>query len=126
MTSTAGAAAGAAGLALITLPLLVPVAVADSTTPQTKAQIENAERSAAATHPSKAQVERDEGEQVPTDPGQPAAGGEGSTPSTPGGSDGGDAAAWQLALSAALGAAVTGGVVLVSGQVRQHRHAVAQ
>jgi len=125
MTRTTRAAVGAAVLALGTLPLLVPIAVADSTTSPPKAQVEHDERSAGPAHPTKAQIERDEHARASSGPGQPSAAGGGSAPSIPTGPNGGDAAAWQLALSAALGAAVTGGVLLVSGQVRQHRHAVA-
>jgi hypothetical protein len=127
MTRTARAAVGAAGLALGTLPLLVPIAVAASTRPPTKAQVEHYERSARTAHPTKAQIERDEHARASSGPGQPSAAGGGSAPSILTGPNGSDAAAWQLALSAALGAAVTGGgVLLASRHVNQHRHAVAQ
>jgi hypothetical protein len=110
------------------LSLLVPIAVADSTTPPTKAQVEHDERLARPpSHPTKAQIEHDEHVRASSGPGQPSAAGGGSASSIPTGPNGGDAAAWQLALSAALGAAVTGGgVLLASRHVNQHRHAVAQ
>ena len=122
MTLTFLPAVGAAGLALAVLPFLVPSAVADSTTPGSKAQIEYAERSAAGLHPSKAQAERDERERASFGRGRAAVGREGTTRSAPGGSDSNDAAAWQLA----LGAAVTGGAVLVSARVVSHKPAVAR
>jgi hypothetical protein len=120
MTRTSRAAAGATGLALCTLPLLVPAAVADTHEPRTKAQIEHAERlGGGQNHPTKAQVEQRERDQASTGQGQQR-----NAPATPA-SGGDDAAAWQLALSAALGAAVTGGIVLTSRQVSHHRQAVA-
>ena len=120
MTRTVHAAAAAAGLALVALPVFLPVAVAD-TTRSNKAQIEHAERAATGPNgPTKAQIEQREREQGLTGEGQ------GTAPSTPVSSGAGDAAAWQLALSAALGAAVMGGIVVVSRQVSQHQHAVAQ
>jgi hypothetical protein len=122
MTRTVHAAAAAAGLALFTLPVLVPVAVADTSPSRTKAQIEHEEQRASidAINPSKAQIEQRERQQ------NSAGEGQGTAPSTPVSSGAGDAAAWQLALSAALGATLMGGIVLVSRQVTQHRHAVAQ
>jgi hypothetical protein len=121
MTRTSRAAAGATGLALCTLTLLVPAAVADTTQPRTKAQIEHAERlGGEQNHPTKAQVEQRERAQASTGQGQQR-----NAPATPPASSDGDATAWQLALSAALGAAVTGGIVLSSRQVSHHRHAVA-
>jgi hypothetical protein len=120
MTRTSRAAVGATGLALCTVPLLVPAAVADTTHPKTKAQIERAERLAAdQNRPTKAQVEQEERVQASTGPGRQS-----NVPLTPPAPSDGDAAAWQLALSAALGAAVTGGIVLTR-QVSHHRHAIA-
>jgi hypothetical protein len=123
MKRTSRAAAGVTGLALFTLSLLATAAVADTTERRTKAQVEHAERSAAGpSHPTKAQIEQRERAELPTGGEQQRA------PSPTGGSAGsGDsgAAAWQLTLSAALGATVTGGVVLASRQVSHHRHAVA-
>jgi hypothetical protein len=119
MTRTSRAAAGATGLALCTLPLLVPAAVADTHEPRTKAQIEHAERlGGGQNHPTKAQVEQRERDQASTGQGQQR-----NAPATPASGD--DAAVWQLALSAALGAAVAGGIVLTSRQVSHHRQAVA-
>lgn len=121
MTRTVHAAAAAAGLALFTLPALAPVAVADLSPTSTKAQIEHAEGLAAGpTNPTKAQIEQAEREQGSTVVRQ------GPAPSTPVSSGAGDAAAWQLALSAALGAVLMGSIVVASRQVSQHRHAVAQ
>jgi Flp pilus assembly protein TadB len=123
MTRTSRAAVGATGLALCTVALLVPaaVAVADTTQPKTKAQIERAERLAAdQNRPTKAQVEQEERAQASTGPGLQS-----NVPLTPPAPSDDDAAAWQLALSAALGAAVTGGIVLTSRQVSHHRQAIA-
>ena len=139
MTRTVQVATAAAGLALFTFPVFLPVAAADTSPSGTKAQIERAERAATGpTDPTKAQVERSEfaatGRTAPTkaqveqlERQQSLSGeGQGTAPSTPLSSGTGDAAAWQLALSAALGATFMGGIVLVSRQVSQHRHAVAQ
>jgi hypothetical protein len=121
MTRTSRAAVGATGLALCIVAVLVPAAVADTTQPRTKAQIERAERLAAEQNrPTKAQVEQEERAQAPTGPGRQS-----NVPLTPSAPSDGDAAAWQLALSAALGAAVTGGIVLTSRQVSHHRQAIA-
>ena len=116
MTRLTRTMAAAAGLALCTLPLC---ATADAAT-RTKAQIEHDELTAVATsHPNKAQVEHREraelaARQAARRPSQPS-----------GGTASGDAATWQLALSAAFGAAATGGVVFVSRRVGQRRQAVA-
>ena len=106
-------------LGLSALPLvLLPAAAGADTAPTTKAAIEHAEQQATTpTHPSKAQVEHDE--IVPT---QPA--GQEVTPSSSS-SGGVDAAAWQLALSAALGALVTAGVVVGSRRFGHRGEAVA-
>jgi hypothetical protein len=99
-------------LALAALPLVLLPATALATT-DPKAAIEHAEHQAAeASVPNKAQIEHHEAQPlVPASrhP-QPASG---ST---------GDAARWQLALSAGLGAALTAAVVLTSRRVGQHRH----
>jgi len=105
-------AALAVALAALTLVLL-PAAALATTDPGPKAAIEHAERQAAApTHPTKAQVEQHEARlSVPTSPDpQPASG---STS---------DAALWQLAMSAALGAALTGAVVVASRRMGQRHH----
>jgi hypothetical protein len=99
-------------LALSAMPLvLLPAAALATTDPGPKAAIEHAEHQAAATtHPTKAQVEHREARPAaPADP-QPV------SAST------GDAAAWQLAMSAALGAALTGAVVVTSRRIGRHRH----
>lgn len=105
--------AAALTLTLSTLPLvLLPAAALATTDPGPKAAIEHAERQAAGpTQPTKAQVEHGEAQlPVPAqhDP-QPL----GST---------GDAALWQLAMSAALGAALTGAVVVTSRRMGQRHH----
>jgi hypothetical protein len=105
-------AALAVALSALTLVLL-PAAALATTDPGPKAAIEHAERQAAGpTHPTKAQVEHHEAQlPVPAahDP-QPASG---ST---------GDAALWQLAMSAALGAILTGAVVVTSRRMGQRHH----
>jgi hypothetical protein len=90
MTRTACAAVGAAGLALGTLPLLVPIAVADSTSPPTKAQVEHYERSVGPAHPTKAQIERDEHARAPSGPGPLSGARGGSARSLPTGPNGGE------------------------------------
>lgn len=97
----------------------LPAATAAATGPRTKAAIEHAERQTVTpTHPNKAQIEHDE-----STTGRPA--GQQVTPSTADSSGGLDATAWQLALSAALGALVTAGVVVGSRRVGHHGEAVA-
>jgi hypothetical protein len=107
------AAALALALSALTLVLLPAAALAATTFPSPKAAIEHAERQAAgATQPNKAQIEHHEAQlPVPArhDP-QPESG---ST---------GDAALWQLAMSAGLGAVLTGAVVVTSRRIGQHRH----
>jgi hypothetical protein len=107
------AAALALALSALTLVLLPAAALAATTFPSPKAAIEHAEMQAAGpTHPTKAQVEHHEAQlPVPArhDP-QPESG---ST---------GDAALWQLAMSAGLGAVLTGVVVVTSRRIGQHRH----
>jgi len=102
--------------------LLVPTGAAADSAPAgtTKAGIEHAERIASdGAGLSKAQIEQreratatDAGPARPAPVGEPARGDKG-------------AAASQLALSATLGAALTGVVVLAARQVNQHRHAIA-
>ena len=102
-------------LTLSVLPaVLLPVsAVAATTFPSPKAAIEHAERQAAgATQPNKAQIEHHEA-QLPAPASQDPQPESGST---------GDAAVWQLALSAGLGAALTGAVIVISRRVGQHHH----
>lgn len=117
-------------LSVLPTALLVPaVAAADTAAPgtgATKAQVEHGERAAASAAPgTKAQVEHRE---------QAAATSAATTARTAStatrghastGSRGGDAAAWQLALSAALGAVLTGGALLTGRQVTHHRRPVA-
>jgi hypothetical protein len=101
-------------LALSALPLvLLPATALATTDPAPKAAIEHAEQQAAGpTHPSKAQVEHREGRPAAPADRQPVSG-SGSTS---------DAAAWQLAMSAGLGAALTAAVVVTSRRIGQHRH----
>ena len=105
-------AALAVALAALTLVQL-PTAALATPDPGPKAAIEHAERQAAgATQPNKAQIEHHEA-RLPgpaTHEPQPASG---ST---------GDAALWQLAMSATVGAVLTGAVVVTSRRVGQHRH----
>ena len=112
--------AASLALALSALPLvLLPAAAGADTAPSTKAAIEHAEQAAATSaHPSKAQVEHDE-----VAPSRQA--GQLVTPSSSDPSGGLDASAWQLALSAALGALVTGGIVVGSRRFGHHGAAVA-
>ena len=124
MTQTIARAAAVATLtltgSLALVPLTVSTALADGSG-QSKASIEHQERLGAASTSqpsSKAQIEHQEmtagdsssrtSTSTSTDPA-------GSTPSS------GDAAAWQLAVSAALGAAVTGAAFLGARQMANHR-----
>lgn len=128
MNQTSRPAAAVAALALSALPILLgPSGATASSAPDgaTKAGIEHAERlSLAGDGPTKAQIERQEREQSAANASQGGSRQQRppSSPSSPGDTG---AAAWQLALSAALGAALTGGVVVASRQVTHHRHAVA-
>jgi hypothetical protein len=101
-------------LALAALPLvLLPTVALATTGPGPKAAIEHAERQAAgATQPNKAQIEHHEA-QLPVPASQDPQPESGST---------GDAAFWQLVMSAGLGAAVTGAVVVTSRRIGQHHH----
>jgi hypothetical protein len=126
MSHFARAGATSAALTLAALPLLPVVAVADTGPHPSKAQIEYQERAAAASqHPTKAQVEYAERSQAGANGPATADGSRSRTGTQAPISDNGDAAAWQLALSAAVGAALSGGVVLASRQVSRHRQAVA-
>jgi hypothetical protein len=102
-------------LTLSVLPaVLLPVsAVAATTVPSPKAAIEHTEGQAAQpTQPNKAQIEHHEAQlPVPTRPDP-----------QPGSRSTSDAALWQLALSAGIGAALTGAVVVTSRRVGQHHH----
>lgn len=124
MNTTSRTVMAAAALTLSATPLvLAPPAVADS---GGKAAVEFAERQAAGSDgPSKAQIEQREREQAQSG-GARAGGSSPQNPEStvPPGSDGG-AAAWQLALSAALGAVMAGGVLVAARQVNQHRRPVA-
>ena len=115
-------------LTLTVLPtaLLVPtIAAADTAAHPTKAQVEHAERESAATaHPTKAQVEyaeRQSGATAQVGHAEPAA-----RPGTPSvsTSGSGDAAAWQLALSAAVGALVTGAAMVAGRRLGEHPRAL--
>ena len=121
MTHLSRPAAAVAALVLSALPCLVSPSSAAADTATTKAGIEHAERLAAGgDHPSKAQIEREERESATvggTDR-RPV-----ETPSSPSGSS--DPVVWQLALSAAAGAALTGGAVMAGRKVNQQGHAVA-
>jgi hypothetical protein len=126
MTGTTARAATVATLtltaALAVTPLLCSAAAAaegGNSATRSKAAIEHDERVAAAAPSTKAQIEHDE--MTVRDTG--TSGSEqsdritnGQTPAT-----GGDAAAWQLAVSAALGAAVTGAAFVGARQVAHHR-----
>ncbi len=113
-------------LALTVLPtaLLVPtIAAADSSAPRTKAQIEHAEQLSAHTV-TKAQVEHAERASATTTATRTTTTTTTRSPVTSG-AGGGDAAAWQLAVSAALGAALTGGVLITSRRIVDHRRPLA-
>jgi hypothetical protein len=109
------------GLSVLPTALLLPaIAAADAAAPSTKAQIEHAERGATPAHTTKAQVEAVERAAAPA----PATVPQSDHPTVPS-SGSGDAAAWQLAVSAAFGAALAGGVIVASRQLTSHRHPVA-
>lgn len=130
MNTTSRLSVTVATLALSTGPLMLAVPAAADTAGGTKAGIEYSERmysqrqAAGAGDLSKAQIEKRERDQAGS-----GGGGQQRSPSsgsTSGGTVGGDATAWQLALAAALGAGLTGAVVVASRQVSQHRQPVAQ
>lgn len=119
--------AAALGVLALSSPpvLLAPSPVIADTVPGggTNAAIEYAERlTATDDHQSKAQIERDERESAGVVGTTERRGPVTDRPSSSGGSA---AAAWQLALSAALGATATGGVVLAARQVSNHKQPVA-
>ena len=126
MSNISRPAAAVAALALSAMPfLLAPSpASADTAAGATKAAIEHDERLAAGgNHPSKAQIERQErAERDSATSGGSTERRPLETPSPSGG--GGDPVVWQLALSAAAGAALTGGAV-IAGRKVNHGHAVA-
>lgn len=129
MSHISAASAAISAALLSTAPLLLAPTGASADEEQRgkayigKAYIEYVERNADLRMPAtgtKAQIEHIERERqsVPRSAEQ-------QIPVEPAPAGGGKAAAWQLALSAALGAAVTGGAVVASRQVSQHGHAVA-
>ena len=112
---------------LVVAPALgATAAAADGTgSTGTKAQVEYSERLAAAEPSTKAAIEHREMLERQSSTGSQ------TTQVSPdsGTTSSGDAAAWQLALSAALGALVTGVAFVGGRQVSSHRsagHAVAQ
>lgn len=130
MTHLKHRATAMAGLALATSPFLL-VATPAAADAGGKAAIEHAERQRDSTLTdstlTKAQIEQQErtsgagSDRSPgrdTNPVRPV-----NVPALP--SDGGNAAAWQIALSAALGAALGGGTLVATRQMSRHRHAVA-
>jgi len=139
-TTTRPRAAAVATLALTgalaVSPLLAVTAWADEpsgTAAPTKAQIEHEERQATAGPMSKAQIEHQEMTAADATSGTSGStsGAASTAQSQPidSSSSSGDAAAWQLAVSAALGAAVTGAAFVGARQVARHRtngEAVAQ
>ena len=124
MTQTTTRAAAVATLtlagSLALVPLTVHTARADGSG-QSKAAVEHQERlSAASTDQpsSKAQIEHQEMTARDTTSRPSTSGDPAGRPSS---SSSGDAAAWQLAASAALGAAVTGAAFLGARQMADHR-----
>lgn len=114
----------AAAFTLAASPLvLAPPAVADGAG---KAAIEYSERQATGSGGlTKAQIEQREREQAGSGGTRTGSSTQQNPPPTiPAGGDSG-AAAWQLALSAALGAVMAGGFVVAARQVGHHRHPVA-
>ena len=133
MKHIARVGATGAALTLASLPLLPMVAVANEAPVPSKAQIEQEERLMAplrlhfgaapeTAQLTKAQIEYAERTNAAASA-TSVTGTQGQTqPSVP---DSGDAAVWQLAVSAAVGALITGGVVLASRGVSRHRHALS-
>ncbi|HZI97842.1 MAG TPA: hypothetical protein VFD41_10000 [Actinomycetales bacterium] len=104
------------GLAASAVWLPVAANAADEPQPVPKAQVEYLERQG-APHPPKAQIEHAErGAEPANKPGSATSISDSST---------GNAVAWQLALSAAAGAAVTGVVLVGTQRVRRHHSVVA-
>lgn len=125
MSRTTRPAITVAALALSTSPLLLAVPAAADTSGGTKAGIEYAERLASGgDRPTKAQIERDERSQAGSGSGSDRSNKPEHGTTVPTGADSG-AAAWQLVLSAGLGAVVAGGVLAAGRQVSSHRHPVA-
>ena len=95
--------------AVVPAALLVPVtaALADSSVPSTKAQVEHGERLGAST-PNKAQIEHAEQARTTVRPARPSHVAQSRTTSS-------GPEVWQLAASAAGGALVTG-VAMVAGR----------
>ena len=120
-----------AALTLATLPLLPVVALAHEAPVPNKAQIEYQERVQAPlrlhygvvadSHLTKAQIEYNERTSASTG----STSSQVSKPQTQLRIDSGDAAVWQLAVSAAAGALLTGGVVLTSRGMGRRRQALA-
>ena len=124
MNTTSRTVMAAAALTHSATPLVhAPPPAADG---RGKAAVEYAERQAAGNDGlSKAQIEQREREQAQS--GGTRTGGSSQQnpgPTVPSGGDGG-AAAWQLALSAALGAVMAGGLLSAARQVNHHRRPVA-
>lgn len=131
MKRIARVGATGAALTLASLPLLPMVAVAQEEPVPNRAQIEYQERVSAPLRlhygtelgqPTKAQIEYTERTNAATSSSSGSVSHVQSQPST---SDSGDAAVWQLAVSAAAGALLTGGVVLASRSMGRHRHALS-
>jgi hypothetical protein len=128
LTSRTRAGRLVASVAVATLPLLPAAAQADGRSHPTKGQVEYAERVAAtgrqatADHPTKARVEHAE---LPSAPGGPTTAREHRAPDRDD-AGGGWATGWQLALSAAAGASVTGLVVAGGRRNGRGRAALAR
>ncbi len=123
MNTTSRSAVAVATFALSTAPLLLAVPAAADTPGGTKDGIRYDERQTPGVdQESKAHIEqRERGQRAGT-----GSGGAVQTPTSPSSSSGGaGATAWRLALSAALGAGLTGGIVVASREVSQRRQAVA-
>jgi len=128
MTDTTARAATVATLTLTALlaaaPMLATSATAaddgGSSTSRSKAAIEHDEWVAAAAPSTKAQIEHEE--TASRDAGTTGSPADRSTSSQTA-TGGGDAAAWQLAASAALGAVITGAAFVGARQVSMHRAA---
>ena len=133
MKHIARVGATGAALTLASLPLLPMVAVAQEEPVPNRAQIEYQERVSAPLRlhygtelgqPTKAQIEYLERTSAAASSSSTSGSGS-QVQSQPSTSDSGDAAVWQLAVSAAAGALLTGGVVLASRNMGRHRHALS-
>lgn len=130
MTARMSRAMSVTGLAAVAVFLPVAAGAADEPPPvnnnnSNKAQVEYSERQAQPSpHPPKAQVEHDETARLvpaPTEVGRASS----ATDALQGTDDlQGSAVAWQLALSAFGGAALTGVGVAGTRQLRRHHSAV--